>query len=67
MVSTLFISQDVLRKDDSHTGLVTIKKADNIFESQAVSLGVFEPDAEDHADQDSKADEVVLPLDGSRT
>jgi hypothetical protein len=64
MVSPLLIFQNLLRRNNPDVSLLTIEQPSNIFQSQTASLGVLEPDAEDHGDQDSKEHKVVLPLNG---
>lgn len=63
MVSPLLIFQNLLRRNKPDVSLLTIEQPSDILQSQTASLGIFEPDAEDHADQDSKEHKVIFPLD----
>lgn len=63
MISPLLVLQNLLRRDKSDVSLLAIEQPSDILQSQTASLGVLEPDAEDHSDQDSEEHEVVLPLD----
>lgn len=62
MVSLLLVFQNLLRRNKSDIGLLAIEQPRDILQSQTASLGVLEPDAEDHRDQDSEEHEVVFPL-----
>jgi len=64
MISLLLVFQTLLRRDKSDVSLLTIEQPSDILQSQTASLGVLEPDAEDHSDQHGEEHEVVLPLDG---
>jgi hypothetical protein len=64
MVSPLLIFQNLLRRNKSDVSLLAIKQPRDILQSQTASLGVLEPDAEDHSHQDSEEHKVVFPLDG---
>lgn len=62
MISPLLVLQNLLCRHDYDVNLLAIEQPSDILQSQTASLGVLEPDAEDHGDQDSEEHKVVLPL-----